>query len=76
MNDLVLKGGRVVDPSQNIDKVTDIAFASGFSSVRRFNHLFRARYRLQPSALRRDCAADRRRGVDGGGRPLRRPRCS
>ena len=29
MNDLVLKGGRVVDPSQGIDKVTDIAFANG-----------------------------------------------
>ena len=29
MNDLVLKGGRVVDPSQALDKVTDIAFASG-----------------------------------------------
>lgn len=29
MNDLVLKGGRVVDPSQGIDKVTDIAFAAG-----------------------------------------------
>jgi dihydroorotase len=29
MNDLVLKGGRVVDPSQNIDKVTDVAFAGG-----------------------------------------------
>ena len=29
MNDLVLKGGRVVDPSQGIDKVTDIAFADG-----------------------------------------------
>jgi dihydroorotase len=29
MNDLVLKGGRVVDPSQNLDKVTDIAFAGG-----------------------------------------------
>ena len=29
MNDLVLKGGRVVDPSQGIDKVTDIAFAGG-----------------------------------------------
>lgn len=27
MNDLVLKGGRVIDPSQGIDKVTDIAFA-------------------------------------------------
>lgn len=29
MNDLVLKGGRVIDPSQNIDKVTDVAFAGG-----------------------------------------------
>ncbi len=29
MNDLVLKGGRLVDPSQGLDKVTDIAFASG-----------------------------------------------
>ena len=29
MNDLVLKGGRVVDPSQAIDRVTDIAFAGG-----------------------------------------------
>jgi imidazolonepropionase-like amidohydrolase len=29
MNDLVLKGGRVVDPSQGLDEVTDIAFASG-----------------------------------------------
>ena len=27
--DLVLKGGRVIDPSQNIDQVTDIAFARG-----------------------------------------------
>jgi dihydroorotase len=29
MNDLILKGGRVVDPSQALDKVTDIAFANG-----------------------------------------------
>ncbi len=29
MNDLVLKGGRLVDPSQGLDKVTDIAFAGG-----------------------------------------------
>ena len=29
MNDLVLKGGRVVDPSQGLDRVTDIAFAGG-----------------------------------------------
>jgi len=29
MKDLVLKGGRVIDPSQGLDKVTDIAFAGG-----------------------------------------------
>ncbi len=27
--DLILKGGRVVDPSQNLDRVTDVAFAGG-----------------------------------------------
>jgi len=33
--------------------VTQVALASGFSSVRRFNASFAARYRLNPSALRR-----------------------
>jgi len=33
--------------------VTRVAFASGFQSLRRFNALFRARYRLSPSDLRR-----------------------
>src|SRR5919202_999380 len=32
--------------------VTRVAFASGFQSVRRFNALFRSRYRLNPQALR------------------------
>ncbi len=32
--------------------VTEVAFASGFRSVRRFNALFRQRYRLKPSQLR------------------------
>ncbi|WP_346290869.1 DNA-3-methyladenine glycosylase 2 [Sphaerothrix gracilis] len=32
--------------------IADIAFASGFSSLRRFNALFQERYRLQPSQLR------------------------
>src|ERR1041384_2964087 len=27
--DLILKGGRVIDPSQNIDRVTDVAFSGG-----------------------------------------------
>src|SRR5258706_10641343 len=33
--------------------VTEVAFASGFGSLRRFNALFKQRYRLQPSQLRR-----------------------
>ncbi|MGH8802090.1 MAG: AlkA N-terminal domain-containing protein [Casimicrobiaceae bacterium] len=33
--------------------VLDVAFASGFRSLRRFNALFRARYRMAPSRLRR-----------------------
>ncbi len=45
--------------------VTRIAFASGFQSLRRFNSVFRERYRLSPSALRRAAptsAADRPAG--------------
>jgi AraC family transcriptional regulator of adaptative response / DNA-3-methyladenine glycosylase II len=38
--------------------VTDIALASGFASVRRFNALFRDRYRMAPSRLRREAAPD------------------
>jgi AraC family transcriptional regulator of adaptative response / DNA-3-methyladenine glycosylase II len=33
--------------------VTEVAYASGFGSLRRFNALFRQRYRLQPTQLRR-----------------------
>ncbi len=33
--------------------VTEIAFASGFGSVRRFNALFKERYRLHPTRLRK-----------------------
>ncbi|MBX3332049.1 MAG: helix-turn-helix domain-containing protein [Nitrospira sp.] len=33
--------------------ITEVAFASGFESLRRFNALFRQRYRLQPGQLRR-----------------------
>jgi AraC family transcriptional regulator of adaptative response / DNA-3-methyladenine glycosylase II len=33
--------------------VTDIAFASGFGSLRRFNALFKQRYRLNPLGLRK-----------------------
>jgi AraC family transcriptional regulator of adaptative response / DNA-3-methyladenine glycosylase II len=34
-------------------KVIDVAFASGFSSVRQFNRLFRQSYRLSPLLLRK-----------------------
>ena len=37
--------------------MTQVAFAAGFESVRRFNALFRRRYRLAPSALRLASAA-------------------
>src|SRR5687767_14707460 len=33
--------------------VTRVAYASGFQSLRRFNAVFRERYRLSPSAIRR-----------------------
>jgi AraC family transcriptional regulator, regulatory protein of adaptative response / DNA-3-methyladenine glycosylase II len=36
--------------------VTEVAFASGFGSLRRFNALFKERYRLQPGQLRRRMA--------------------
>jgi AraC family transcriptional regulator of adaptative response / DNA-3-methyladenine glycosylase II len=36
--------------------MTDIAFASGFASVRRFNDAFVTRYRMPPSRLRRKAA--------------------
>jgi AraC family transcriptional regulator, regulatory protein of adaptative response / DNA-3-methyladenine glycosylase II len=36
--------------------VTDVAFSAGFSSLRRFNALFKARYALAPRALRRKSA--------------------
>jgi AraC family transcriptional regulator of adaptative response / DNA-3-methyladenine glycosylase II len=42
--------------------MTDVAFASGFSSVRRFNDAFVNRYRMPPSRLRR-------RATDGAGAP-------
>jgi len=37
--------------------VTDVAMASGFGSVRRFNALFQERYRMPPSRFRGDDAA-------------------
>ncbi|MGH7628639.1 MAG: DNA-3-methyladenine glycosylase 2 [Gemmatimonadales bacterium] len=43
--------------------VTQVAFASGFRSLRRLNALFRERYRLSPAALRRAARTPRRRRV-------------
>ncbi len=37
--------------------VTEIAFASGFSSLRRFNDAFQRQYRMPPTRLRRKAAA-------------------
>jgi AraC family transcriptional regulator of adaptative response / DNA-3-methyladenine glycosylase II len=39
--------------------VTEVAMASGFSSLRRFNALFAQRYRLPPSRLRAQAPRDR-----------------
>jgi len=44
-------------------KVVDVAFASGFSSVRQFNRVFRQRYRMTPGALRRGTGGDDARVV-------------
>lgn len=44
--------------------MADIAFAAGFSSVRRFNHLFRVRYGLQPSAMRRGRRVSAQPGIE------------
>jgi AraC family transcriptional regulator, regulatory protein of adaptative response / DNA-3-methyladenine glycosylase II len=42
--------------------MTEVALASGFGSVRRFNEIFRALFRRPPSALRRQ---SRKKGGDG-----------
>ena len=39
--------------------VIEVAFASGFSSLRRFNALFKERYRLNPTGLRKSRAVAR-----------------
>ncbi|HEY2290479.1 MAG TPA: AlkA N-terminal domain-containing protein, partial [Thermoanaerobaculia bacterium] len=43
--------------------VTDIAFASGFESLRRFNFVFHERYGMCPSALRRPLRKEGRRAA-------------
>jgi AraC family transcriptional regulator of adaptative response / DNA-3-methyladenine glycosylase II len=43
--------------------VIEVAMASGFASLRRFNHLFRTRYRMTPGDLRRASAAPKNEGL-------------
>ncbi len=38
--------------------VIEVAFASGFSSLRRFNHAFSTRYRMPPTRMRKEVAGD------------------
>jgi AraC family transcriptional regulator of adaptative response / DNA-3-methyladenine glycosylase II len=45
--------------------VTDIAFASGFSSLRRFNDAFIRRYRMPPTRLRREAVDGREPAAAG-----------
>jgi AraC family transcriptional regulator of adaptative response / DNA-3-methyladenine glycosylase II len=47
---LLLAKGLLTDSSLS---VTRIAFASGFQSLRRFNAVFRERFRTTPTSLRR-----------------------
>ncbi|HET9653336.1 MAG TPA: DNA-3-methyladenine glycosylase 2, partial [Usitatibacter sp.] len=47
----LLLGKRLLTDTQM--PVIEVALASGFSSLRRFNHLFRTRYRMTPMQLRR-----------------------
>lgn len=44
--------------TDSAEPVTQIALASGFASLRRFNAAFAARYRMSPSQLRRGRGAD------------------
>ncbi len=45
--------------------VTEVAYAAGFRSLRRFNALFAQRYRMAPAALRRRTAGSTGAGNDG-----------
>jgi AraC family transcriptional regulator, regulatory protein of adaptative response / DNA-3-methyladenine glycosylase II len=46
--------------------VTEIAFASGFSSLRRFNDAFSSQYRMPPTRLRQEAAGQKARFDDAG----------
>lgn len=44
--------------------VIDVAMAAGFGSLRRFNDLFKNRYRLSPTALRKRMGKEKKQGVE------------
>ena len=52
--------------------ITEIAFASGFSSLRRFNDAFTTRYGMPPTRLRKKATED----AGGGRREPDARRCS
>jgi AraC family transcriptional regulator of adaptative response / DNA-3-methyladenine glycosylase II len=45
--------------------ITEVAFASGFSSLRRFNDAFSGRYRMPPTRLRKTATDDARVMIEG-----------
>jgi AraC family transcriptional regulator of adaptative response / DNA-3-methyladenine glycosylase II len=53
--------------------ITQVAYASGFQSLRRFNALFRARYRLNPDGLRRQRSARQASAARGNASAVERP---
>jgi AraC family transcriptional regulator, regulatory protein of adaptative response / DNA-3-methyladenine glycosylase II len=53
--------------------MAEVALASGFSSVRRFNAAFSGRYGLNPTQMRRGSGTDNPRAVSGGIRLTWRP---
>ena len=42
--------------------MVDVAYSAGFGSLRRFNEVFRRRYRLTPTALRNQARLSRTDG--------------
>jgi len=50
--------------------VSEVAYASGFASLRRFNDAFRAHYGMPPTRLRREVEHAQPRAVQASGEPL------
>ena len=72
--DLILKGGRVIDPSQNIDRVTDVAFSGG-KVAKVGNDLTGAAEDARREGLHRHARPDRPAHACVLGRHLARHRC-